>query len=231
MFDAYELADLLAYDSSIWLVLIERYLLDWWPLPLFWPAGLIFAWWAGSRAGRGTLTAPWRVMIWLALAWAWVAWAFHLQQHLTLNWAAGYWALAWFVQSALLLLVTLASCRTEIHGGAARRFAVPGLSLLLPPVLGWMLDDVRPGQGEMFGMTPDATALTTLAIVSGLRGRRAWGWMLLLAVIPLAALIVSALFGRAMGLTSPAVLAVLGVGLVLGGALLAARRAADRPPR
>lgn len=239
MFTDYELADLLAYDLSIWLALIRQYLLDWWPLLLIWPAGLILALWASAgRANSSPTGAGWPVLVWLALAWCWVAWAFHLQQHLTLNWAAGYWASAWFVQSALLLLVALLATRSAGSAGVAdqpvRRgpaLTVAGLSLILPPALGWMLDGVTPGQGEVFGMTPDATAFTTLAVVSGLRGRRAVGSMLLLAVIPVAALTVSALFGRALGLVSPTVLAVLGAALAVSGPMLAARRASDRASR
>jgi len=116
----------------------------------------------------------------LAGLWLWVGWAYFLERYQTINWAAGYVAVAFCIEALLLLwrggLYGL-STSLRSHSGPAGLFifmfalcAYP----LVAPLLG------RPWtQAEVFGLAPDPTAMATLGI---LMASSVWRWELL--VIP-----------------------------------------------
>lgn len=188
----YRLSDFLLYAPRTYFRLFELYNESLWPaqplVTLLWLALLAALW-------RGAPWAP-RVMLGvLAVAWAWVAWAFHLQRHAAINWAATWFAAAFALQALLLAVAAIGARRAEhlspISVGVAA--AVPLLMPLLPLAFGrrWI-------ETESFGLTPDATALATLAVlpmfVPAYRFLcRTWHW------VPLSWAIVSGLTLWALG--------------------------------
>lgn len=104
----------------------------------------------------------------LAAVWAWVGWAFLWQRYATINWAAAWIAIAFWLQAALLLLLgAMHSAVWRARTGARLRgagwtLAVAGL--LLYPLAG--LAAGRPwAQAEVFGIMPEPTALASVGLV------------------------------------------------------------------
>jgi hypothetical protein len=126
----------------------------------------------------------------LAICWLWVAWAFLHRRYATINWAAEYAAVAFALQGALLL--ALAVLGRPVFRVGADVAGLAGLALLLValvllPLLGPVLG--RPwAQIELFGLTPDPTAVATLGVAL-LMGRRRH---LVLLAVPLVWCAVSA---------------------------------------
>lgn len=159
----YTLSDFLMYAPRTYWRLVENYNRDFWPLhlPLF-AAGLAAIWLAHTRAGRA-----WRpTVLGLAGVWAWVGWAFLWERYASINWAAQYGALAFFVQAVLLAGMALQPRHTDPQPGPGARGAGALLATagLLYPLLGLALGR-PPGQAEVFGMAPEPTALFTLGLL------------------------------------------------------------------
>jgi hypothetical protein len=176
----YRLSDFLMFSPEIYWRLVERYNRDVWPLQLpALAAGCVALWLAiAPRAGAQRITA-----LVLAAAWMWTGWAFHWQRYASINWAANYLAVAFSVQTVLLLAVAMFGARGGIvhPSPLARRIGlgVAVCGVLLYPLAGLLFG--RPiAQAEVFGLMPDPTALTTLGLLfaSAVRYRRA------LAVLP-----------------------------------------------
>lgn len=212
---SYSVADFLAYDKSIWLAMVARYLADWWWLGMLASALLIVgvARWLAPRAK----TTPRFVFLVLSVCWAWIAWRFHWHEHRSLNWAAGYWSLAFAFQAGMLGLTgLLIRARSEPLAPAFRTsrrlvWLTVTIALLGPALLGWSIDATPFFGFEWFGLTPDATALMTLLLLVHWRE----GGLLMrvaLAIVPALSLTVSALFTHSLGISSTAIL--VGVGLV-----------------
>jgi hypothetical protein len=160
----YRLSDFLMFSAKTYYRLVEQYNRDIWPgQALAVVAGLLIL---GLALRRPRLTSTI-----LGTAWLWVAWAFHFQRYSTIQIAATWFAAAFAVQ-AVLLVVTRVDARGPRAGLVLFVFA-----LLVQPLVGilsgrsWM-------QIELFGLTPDPTAVGTLGLAL-LYGRR---WLL---VIPL----------------------------------------------
>ncbi|WP_035485359.1 DUF6064 family protein [Geminicoccus roseus] len=118
---------------------------------------------------------PWAVPVLLAIAWAWVAWSWFHLRYATINWAADHGALA-FGAEALLLLVLAATGSWSGAAGWPRR---AGIGLVLAALLAAPLAAPLAGrdwaQIDLFGATPDATAMVTLGTLVAARGR--WRWL------------------------------------------------------
>jgi hypothetical protein len=172
----YGLRDLLLFSPRTYYRLFELYNLELWPLQLLalalGVALLILLRRGGERAGRA-------IALILAVSWLWVAWGFHWQRYASINWAAKYFALAFALQALLLLWSGLSGRLTRLQSSSIQRRAGLGLLLfallvfpMIGPLLGrsWM-------QSEVYGMTPDATALATLGLLSLADWRGAvWLW-------------------------------------------------------
>ena len=183
----YRPSDLLMFSEDTYYRLFELYNRDVWPLQIvasvFGVASLALILLRNSRNGRVLSTI-------LAVAWTWVGWAFLLERYATINWAAKYFAVAWFVQ-ALLLGAVAAADAIEIPGLENWRtrtaLALTALAVVLYPLIaplagrGW-------AQAEIFGMSPDPTAIASLGIA--LFARRIWVRGALM-VIPAAWLLIS----------------------------------------
>jgi hypothetical protein len=112
---------------------------------------------SGEAAGR-TVAAL------FAAIWAWIAWAFHAERYATINWAATYFAIAFALQSALLLLPALSARPLQFRTNGLA-LAVLAVAVVGQPLVGIALGrDWR--QAEIFGLAPDPTAVATLALLA-----------------------------------------------------------------
>lgn len=135
----YRLHDFLLFSPSTYYRLIENYNRDVWPLHLVAiAAGVAILW-------RRNQTI-------LAICWIWVAYAFLWKRYGAIQWAAKYFALAFVVQAALLV----------IWPNRTGRIACPPLLILalfvqpfIPLLFGHPI--------EVFGIMPDPTVVATLA--------------------------------------------------------------------
>lgn len=165
--------DLLLFAPRTYYRLFELYNLDLWPLQLLaFALGatvLVLARHRGEWAGRAIAAI-------LLLCWLWVAWGFHWQRYASINLAAGYFALAFVVQAALLLwsgvlrgrLAPPATSRLQQRAGLVLLL----FALLIFPAIGPLLGRSWT-QAELFGMAPDPTALATLGVLLLAGGRPA----------------------------------------------------------
>lgn len=177
----YTLSDFLLFSPRTYYRLLELYNTAIWPAQLAGVAigvaivGLLF----GKHGARDRIAAGL-----LAAGWLWIAWAFHYQRYAQINWAATGFAAAFAFQGVLLVVFGIFTARLAFQsprGGsgwiamALVVFTVVGYPVIAP-VVG------RPWTtAETFGVTPDPTAIATLAMLALARGRIRW----LLAVIPL----------------------------------------------
>lgn len=169
---SYSLADLVYVSPAAWARLYERFHAALWPAhALALVAGLVLLVSAARRRA-------WRpALILLALAWAVVGAVFQQRWHAELNWAAPLIGWAGLLQA---LLLALAATRPGDWAppGAWPRAGVAALAIAV--LVGPMLP-----RAEVFGLTPDATALATIGVlIAGKVGR----WGVVLWPLPLAAL-------------------------------------------
>ena len=171
----YRPSDFLMFSPRTYWRLVELYQGDVWPMQLLaLSAGASLLWVALRRppaASRIVCTV-------LAFAWLWVAWAFHWQRYATINWGARYFAVAFAVQAIGLLALGVLGARRP---PAAQRDRLRGVGLLLAAlgVLAYPFAGVLAGrpwaQAEVFGMSPDPTALTTIGLLLAAGpAQRAW---------------------------------------------------------
>lgn len=193
----YTLGDFLMFSPATYWRLVENYNRDVWPAQL---AGLI-AGIAACGLGVSQRTGAARLQaLLLAAAFVWVGWAFHWQRYATINWAAHYVAFAFWTQAALLLVLALLPAVDPIEANGTAQtigwfLALAGL-VLYP--LGSAWDGRVWSQVEVFGVSPEPTALVCLGLVIA---HRRPPWPLLhwgLALIPAASLLMSAATFRAM---------------------------------
>lgn len=190
----YHLSDFLLFSPATYRRLFELYNAVLWPAqPVVVAAGLVLFFGLLRRrpwAPRAAAAA-------LGLAWLWTAWAFHLQRYATINWAATWFAGAFALQGFWLFAASLAATPpVDADGNAGAddggRHAAPrrvGAALLLCSLVGAPLLtralDLSWRSVEVFGLTPDATALGTLGCLLLLQGRQAgaprgvprWRWL------------------------------------------------------
>lgn len=161
----YRPSDFLLFSPRTYYRLFELYNADIWPLQivtlLAGVAILVLVRSRKSWSGRVIAAI-------LAACWLWVAWAFHWQRYSTINWAASYFAVGFAIEALLLIWVggvrdglqfdSLKSARARI-GVAIFVFA-----LLVQPLAGLLVRS-QWTQVEVFGVTPDPTAVATLGLL------------------------------------------------------------------
>jgi Family of unknown function (DUF6064) len=193
----YTLGDFLMFSPATYWRLVENYNKEVWPAQI---AGLM----AGVAAcGLTTSHRPSAVRlqaVLLAAAFLWVGWAFHWQRYATINWAARYFALAFWVQAVLLGVLALLPARRPIEESSAAQkigwfLALAGL-VIYP--LGSAWDGKTWSQIEVFGVSPEPTALVCLGLVlvRAMQVPQLFGWAL--AIIPSVSLLVGVATFRAM---------------------------------
>jgi hypothetical protein len=192
----YTLGDFLMFSPATYWRLVENYNRDIWPAQL---AGLMAGIAAcGLAVSRRTGAARLQAVV-LAAAFLWVGWAFHWQRYATINWAARYFAFAFWVQAALLVVLALLPPEDPIEqNGAAQKIgwflALAGL-VLYP--LGSAWDGKVWSQIEVFGVSPEPTALVCLGLVLARLRPPPPLFRLALTLIPTASLLVAAATYRA----------------------------------
>jgi uncharacterized membrane protein YuzA (DUF378 family) len=113
----------------------------------------------------------------LGIAWLVVAWAFFLRRYQTINWAADYVAPVIASEGVLLLvLAVLARAPDPIFRRTSA--GVTAMAVLLVGLLGYPLIAPLSGRSwhsaEFFGLTPDPTAVVTLAVMALSSGAARW---------------------------------------------------------
>jgi hypothetical protein len=178
----YTLSDFLLFSPRVYYRLLELHNRELWPAHILTSGmGLVLLWLVLRPPRRGHRTA----FALLGAAWIWVGWASFWQRYATINWAAAYVAPVFAFQGLLLiwfgavlqgLLPLHRRGAATVAGQALLGFAVIGYPLLAPVMgRGWLA-------AESFGLTPDPTAVATLAFLSLATGRARW----LLSIIPVA---------------------------------------------
>jgi hypothetical protein len=174
----YSLSDFLLFSPRTYYRLFELYNLAIWPAHIVafaLAAAILFLLRAGAAwQGRVIFTI-------LAVCWFWVAWAYLFERYDTINWAASYFAIAFALQAALMLLwASFLSHSIRPRADMANRV---GLALflfavflypLIAPAFGrpWM-------QAEIFGIAPDPTVIGTLGLILVADGRALWGLLMI----------------------------------------------------
>lgn len=185
----YALSDFLLFSARVYERLFELHNRALWPLHLLALAigGVIVV-----LVLRPSARAARIVFILLALVWLFVAWTFFVERYATINWAALYVAPVFALQA--LLLMALATCSSPpLLATRANWGGILAVVVLLAALVGYPLAAPafgRPWQAaDMFAITPDPTAVATLAVLA--MGR---GWLFgLAAIIPILWIAVTAL--------------------------------------
>lgn len=173
---SYTLSDFLLFSPRTYYRMLERH------NEALWPAQLITL-----GLGLGMLAmlrrpAPRQGRILfgiLAALWLFVAWAFLWQRYATINWAAVYVVPLFVLEAALLVWVGVIPTgvafrlRRDARGGLGIALFIVSLYYpLIAPLAG------RPWQqAEVFGITPDPTAVGTLGLLLLAEGRLRWELM------------------------------------------------------
>jgi multidrug transporter EmrE-like cation transporter len=150
---------------------------------------LVALWRRSGASSRGIASV-------LANGWLWTGVAFLAKRYATINWSAAYFAWAFGVEAALL--VVLAVVRTDLvfERPSDLRGRV-GIVLFLFAVVGAPLIDPLLGRGwkgcQFFLVCPDPTAIGTLGLLLCARGRR---WPLM--IVPVLWCLYTAIFLLAM---------------------------------
>ena len=162
----YRIDSFLLFSARTYQRLIESTNTDAWPLQMVTlMAGVGLLLWLGRPHSQRRDRV---VFVLLALAWAWVAWNFLHRRFAAINWAADYAAVLFALQAMALLWVGVSR-----SGRVARRKMSPTdpvaillivLGVVVYPLLAPMLG--RPWvQAEVFAVSPDPTAITTLGFL------------------------------------------------------------------
>lgn len=174
----YSAEDFLLFSPRTYWRLIERHNEALWPAQLLTLLVGVAILWLLVRP------RPWShraVAASLAILWGWVAWSFLWERYATINWAALYMAPPFALQAVLL---ATAGPRLRWSFSRTGRGLV-GLGLFLYALVLHPLAAPLSGRSmrgaEVFGITPDPTAIATVGLVLMAAGR--WSWLLL--VIPL----------------------------------------------
>jgi len=177
----YRLTSFLLFSPRTYYRTIELYNLAIWPLQLAGVAiGLAIVALLVTRIGQRdrVITAL------LSACWLWIAWAFHYERYAQINWVAPWFAAAFALQALLLVVLGVFMCRVVFQTASGRGFRIAA-SLAAIVVIAYPLLALLTGRAwttaELFGVTPDPTAIATVAMLALVRGRLRW----LLLVVPL----------------------------------------------
>ena len=187
----YTLADFLMFSPATYWRLLENYNKDVSPVHI---VGLIAGIAAcGLTPSRQPRAAGLQTLL-LAAAFLWVGWAFFWQRYAAINWAARYVAVAFWAQAALLVVLAILPAQHAINkSNAAQKLgwflALAGL-VIYPLGTAWHASSWS--QIEVFGVSPDPTALVCLGLLlaRAVQAPKLFHWVL--TIIPSASLVVSA---------------------------------------
>jgi Family of unknown function (DUF6064) len=162
----YRLSDFLLFSPRTYYRMFELYHDEVWPIHVVVLASLVVI---AVLLRREEEWSGRVIAAVLAAWWLWVAVAFHLERYATVNWAARYFAALFVIQGLLLLWQGVVRARLQFELSAQRTaYAAVGLLLVafaLEPVAGVIAGRTW-RQVELFGVTPDPTAIATLAFLA-----------------------------------------------------------------
>ncbi|TFY96789.1 DUF6064 family protein [Ramlibacter rhizophilus] len=188
----YRPSDFLMFSAGSYARLLERFQRDVWPLQLvLLGLGLVLLLALVRRPAPSARAGAWV----LAGVWAWVGWGFYLARFAPINTAAPALAAACFLQAVLMAALAFATPRAGVprHRAVGVLLAAAGLLAwpLLAPLTGRSL-----AQAEVFGLSPEPTALFTLGwlLAAPLR-HRAWAAVIPLLVLGVGGLMLWLLYG------------------------------------
>lgn len=186
----YRLGDFLMFSPSTYARLVEQYHRNVWPAQLIGlVAGLTALWLTTSRYSHALRVQA----LLLAGAFLWVGWAFHLQRYATINSAATYLGFAFAVQATLLLGLLLPG-KSELRAESKWTHRT-GWLLALAGLIGFPLAGLLIGRSwfqiEVFGVSPEPTALASIGLLLARPGWFGRAWHGLLLVIPVLSLLMA----------------------------------------
>jgi len=199
----YTLGDFLMFSPATYWRLVDNYNRDVWPVQL---AGLVAGFAAfGLLLCRQASTARVQALL-LAAAFLWVGWAFFWQRYATINWAANYFAFAFWVQAAMLVVLAWLPTRNAIgQTDSTQKIGwVLALAGMVIPSLACATGGKPANPLEVFavfgvfGIMPEPTALVCLGLLFARPVQAPPSFRWALTIIPLASLLVSAATLRAM---------------------------------
>lgn len=161
----YRPSDFLLFSPRTYYRLFELYNADIWPLQIvtLLAGAAILVLMRSRKSWSGRVIAAI-----LAACWLWVAWAFHWQRYSTINWAASYFAAGFAIQALLLIWVGGVRDRLQFDSLNSARarigVAIFVFALWVQPLAG-LLVRRQWTQVEVFGVTPDPTAVATLGLL------------------------------------------------------------------
>ena len=161
----YSLSDFLLFSPRTYYRLFELYNRAIWPGQFLAMALgftiLVLLYRTDSRRNRAIAAI-------LAACWLWVAWAYLLGRYDTINWTARYLAAGFALQALLLAWTGLARDRLTFRPGmdpiSRAGVALLLFALVLQPQFGPLVGRAW-AQVELFGTTPDPTAVATLGLL------------------------------------------------------------------
>ncbi len=176
---SYSLSDLLLFSPRVYHRLIELHNHALWPAQvLAIILGLTLIYLVARRSpahGRMILTI-------CGAIWLWVAWSFFWERYATINWAANYMAPIAALEGLLLIGAGLA--RRHLDFAQPRGATVTAaVGILAFAIVGYPFIASVMGRSwsaaEIFGITPDPTAVATVALLALANGRIKWLLMLI----------------------------------------------------
>jgi hypothetical protein len=162
---SYRLSDLLLFSPRTYYRMFELYHEAIWPaqlLVLAMAVAVVALLWRDDERGGVVIAAM------LATSWLWVGVMFHLRSYASINWAARYFAVLFVAEAVLLLWLGVVRRRLTFHRpGSAGRWSAAApfaVAAVLAPLAGRAAGRTW-AQVELPGLTPDATAVATLALL------------------------------------------------------------------
>ncbi|MBU2531894.1 MAG: hypothetical protein KKB37_04100 [Alphaproteobacteria bacterium] len=204
----YPISDVLPFSLRSYYRLLESYGQEFWLLyALSFISGLVIIW----RLTRFSRLDIRITLLYVAVGWALVAWLFFHRSYSSLFWAAPYFAIAFAAQCLVLAVMALLAPGAAVSRAGPPRCklgaALFALVLLAYPLAGFVLA-AAPAFAEGFAMTPDPTAIGTLAILSAMQGRLRWIAMVIPLVWSLVSTVILWNLGSALATAIPVLCAL-----------------------
>ncbi|MXQ12205.1 DUF6064 family protein [Microvirga makkahensis] len=162
---SYTPSDFLLFSARTYYRLFELYNRAIWPAQILALLSGLVVLWRLHRPGawQGAVVATI-----LAAGWLWTAWAYLVEHFDTINWAARYFAVAFVVEALLLTWAGVVRDRLafqpDSHWTGRTGMGLVLFALVVHPLIGPLVGRSWT-QAEIFGVTPDPTALATLGVL------------------------------------------------------------------
>lgn len=168
----YRLSDLIPFSPDVYYRTFALYHHRIWPAHAVFVVLVVAAAMACLRSrsdGR-----PGRILVFLlAACWAWTGMVFHLQSYATINWAATWFAGGFLLQAGLLGWLGVRRL-VPVNAADARRVVLWFAMLSVAAPIAGLAAERQWDQVEFLGLTPDPTAVATIAMLRISRLRGSW---------------------------------------------------------